>query len=371
MMQEADIQERYRRQIALKQFGEAGQQKLLQAKVLVIGAGGLGCAALPYLVAAGVGTVGIVDDDVVSLDNLHRQTLYATADVGLPKVLRAKQKLQALNPEVHIHAYNERLTVQNALTIMEGFDVVIDGTDNFASRYLINDACALLKKPLVYGAVSQFEGQVAVFNFPAGSGCQYRDMFPQPPAEDEVLNCAEAGVLGVLPGIIGALQATEAIKLITGIGKPLAGRLLTYDALQQRLFEIYLSPNESGRALMPATVQAFMAMQYEQLCGTVPDGIEIEGNRFNRLLLDSNSVVIDVREYHEVPFVQQFKNIKVPLPQLRDKLDGIKAGTVLLFCQSGKRSLQAAKILTEVFGTNKKVYSLKGGIVQWLKENKQ
>ncbi|HMO61803.1 MAG TPA: HesA/MoeB/ThiF family protein [Ferruginibacter sp.] len=366
-----DMDERYHRQVILKNFGSAGQQKLLQAKVLVVGAGGLGCAALPYLVAAGVGTVGIVDDDVVSLNNLHRQTLYATADIGLPKVFRAKQKLQALNPGVQIQAYHERLTVHNALSIIEGYDIVIDGTDNFASRYMINDACVVLNKPLVYAAVSQFEGQVALFNVPVNGGCNYRDIFPQPPAEDEVQNCAEAGVLGVLPGIIGTMQAAEVIKWLTGIGSTLAGRLLTYNALQQSLFEIHVSPNDTGRMLMPADATAFMATKYEQLCGTVPDGIEIDSRRFNRRLQESNTIVIDVREFHEVPLVQQFKNIKVPLPQLRDKLDTINAGTILLFCQSGKRSAQAAKVLTEVFGANKKVYSLKGGIVQWLKENQQ
>jgi len=229
--------ERYHHQMILKDFGEAGQQKLLQAKVLVIGAGGLGCPALQYLTAAGIGTIGIVDDDVVTLSNLHRQILYSTSDIGFLKAEKAAEKLRQLNPEISIIVYSERLTTQNALSIMKAYDVIIDGTDNFSTRYMINDACVLLQKPLVYGAVSQYEGQVAIFNYKKENlyeGVNYRDLFPYPPKDTEVLNCAEAGVLGILPGIIGTMQANETIKLITGIGKPLINRMLTFNALNNQ-----------------------------------------------------------------------------------------------------------------------------------------
>jgi molybdopterin/thiamine biosynthesis adenylyltransferase len=213
--------ERYERQILLKEFGVAAQEKLLHAKVLVVGAGGLGCPVLQYLAAAGVGTIGIVDDDVVALNNLHRQVLYNMNDIGLSKAEIAAEKLKALNNEINVVAYNKRFTNKNALEIINAFDVVVDGTDNFSSRYIINDACVLLNKPLIYGAISKFEGQVAVFNVKDEvnkRAINYRDLFPVPPKDDEVLNCADAGVLSVLPGIIGTMQANETIKLIIGIG---------------------------------------------------------------------------------------------------------------------------------------------------------
>ena len=252
--------ERYQRQIILKQFGEAGQQKLQQAKVLVVGAGGLGCPALQYLVAAGVGNIGIVDGDVVSLSNLHRQPLYTTFDIGFSKAEKAKHSLSKLNPEIFITAYNQRLTPQNALTILSAYDIILDATDNFASRYLINDACVMLNKILVFGAVSQFEGQVAVFNCIGKNGTapvNYRDLFPTPPKDDEVLNCAEAGVLGVLPGIIGTMQANETIKLITGLGKPLINSLLTYNALHNSMYDVLLTAQPGTRQLIPATAHDF------------------------------------------------------------------------------------------------------------------
>lgn len=366
-----DIKERYSRQVILKEFGEAGQQKLLQARVLMIGAGGLGCAALQYLVAAGVGTIGIVDDDIISLSNLHRQTLYSTGDIGLPKALKAKQKLHLLNPGINIIAFNERLITTNALQFIEAYDVVIDGTDNFASRYLINDACVLMNKPLVYGAVSQFEGQVAVFNYKKNKediAVNYRDIFPQPPDEDSIPNCAEAGVLGVLPGIIGAMQANEAIKLIAGIGKPLANAILTYDALSNQVYEIELSVNENSKALIPKDAAAFAKMKYERFCGIETTDIEIDTKTFNRLIKNNRTAVIDIREYDEVPVVNDFVSVRIPLSELRKKIDAVKNDDIILFCQTGKRSLQAAQLLRDTFGTTKNVYSLKGGIIQWLKE---
>jgi adenylyltransferase/sulfurtransferase len=237
-MNDQKLYERYHRQIILPEFGEIGQQKLLKAKVLVIGAGGLGCPALQYLTAAGIGTIGIVDDDVVSLNNLHRQVLYSVNDIGLSKAERAAHILEQLNPDINIIAYNERLENQNAITLFHDFDIVVDGTDNFSTRYMINDACVLLNKPLVYGAISLFEGQVSVFRNQNADDVNYRDIFPDPPKEGEVLNCAEAGVLGVLPGIIGTMMANETIKLLTGIGDSLINQLLTYNALNNQVYQL-------------------------------------------------------------------------------------------------------------------------------------
>ncbi len=250
-MNDQNLYERYHRQIILPEFGEEGQQKLFLAKVLVIGAGGLGCPALQYLTAAGIGTIGIVDDDTVALNNLHRQVLYSVNDIGLSKAERATKILQQLNPEIKIVAYNERLHNQNALTLFDEYDIIIDGTDNFSTRYMINDACVLLNKPLVYGAISQFEGQVSVFKNGKEDDVNYRDIFPDPPKEGEVLNCAEAGVLGVLPGIIGTMMANETIKLITGIGEPLVNQLFTYNALNNQVYQLSLSSRRETRSLIP------------------------------------------------------------------------------------------------------------------------
>lgn len=220
--------DRYARQIILPEVGIAGQQHLMDARVLVVGAGGLGAPILLYLAAAGVGTLGVVDGDSVDLTNLHRQVLYRTEDVGQSKVTLTKARLQEINPEVTVESYPLMLTSANAREIMGGYDLVLDGSDNFPTRYLVNDACVLEGKPLIYGAISQFEGQVSVFT--AGGPC-YRCIFPEPPRPGTVLSCAEAGVFGVLPGVIGSLMATEALKVLLGIGEPLVGTLLHYDAL--------------------------------------------------------------------------------------------------------------------------------------------
>ena len=371
-MEEKKLYERYQRQIILNEFGEAGQQKLLQAKVLVIGAGGLGCPVLQYLTAAGAGTIGIVDDDIVALTNLHRQVLYSVNDIGLSKVERATSVLQQLNPEISIIPFNQRLTVENALEIIQSFDIIIDGTDNFSTRYMINDACVLLDKPLVYGAVSQFEGQVTIFSpHPLkGStrGVNYRDLFPQPPKDDEVLNCAEAGVLGVLPGIIGTMMANETIKLITGIGEPLINRLLTYNALNNQIYELELTAREETRSLIPANEILFKQMDYEWLCASSTKSFEIDGAEFDELLENETIDIIDVRELNELPEVNEFYHQKIPLKQIAEPNTGIKADTVVVFCQSGKRSKQAAILLSGIFGTTKKIYSLKGGIENWKKQ---
>lgn len=364
--------ERYQRQIILKNFGQAGQQKLLQSRVLVIGAGGLGCPALQYLAAAGIGTIGIVDDDVVSLSNLHRQVLFSVKDIGFNKAEKASEVLQQLNPEINIIAFPERLTIQNAFAILDAYDIIIDGTDNFSSRYLINDACVLMDKALIYGAVSQFEGQVAIFNHKKNGNeepVNYRDLFPHPPKENEVLNCAEAGVLGVLPGIIGTMQANETIKLITGIGTPLVNRMITYNALENQIYEVELSPQKETHSLIPENKDEFLKMDYDWLCSSTGSPLEIDCNFFDGLLESGNIDVIDVREPYEMPVINEFSYSQIPLNQLQQNISMIKSDTVIVICQSGQRSLNAARQLTAIFGTSKKVYSLKGGILQWKKQH--
>lgn len=360
------INERYSRQVLLKEFGEEGQRKLSQASVMVVGAGGLGCPALQYLAAAGVGRLGLIDDDTVALHNLHRQVLYTTEDVGLRKAAVAAKRLRQMNPDIEIEEHSFRLTSKNALPLFSSYDIILDATDNFATRYLINDACVLLKKSLVYGAISQFEGQVAVFNVAEAKGpaINYRDLFPQPPPAGSVLSCAEAGVLGVLPGIIGTMQATEVIKLITGMGKPLINRLLTYNALTHDSFVFALSARKETAALSPKDAVAFETMNYEWLCGMKNTVEEIDGDTFLELLNTGKATVIDVREEGEQPAADEFSHLKIPLSGLKEKAVQIETETAVLFCQSGKRSREAAKILTERYGSSKKIYSLKGGILQ-------
>lgn len=359
--------ERYQRQILLKGLGEAGQQNLLATKVLVIGAGGLGCPILQYLAAAGIGIIGIVDDDVVSLNNLHRQILFSTEHIGLPKAITAANVLRKLNPEIEIIPYQERLTVENALELIDLYDIIIDGTDNFSTRYLINDACVLLGKPLVYGAISQFEGQVAIFNCKINSestAVNYRDLFPQPPKDGEIQNCAEAGVLGVLPGIIGSMMANETIKLITGIGKPLINQLLTFNILGNQLFTWELTSKKETIDLIPASKELFLKMDYDWLCSNQLS-FEINSIKFNQLINKPDTIIIDVRALNEMPIITAFKTVKIPLAELNEELNKIEQNNIITICQSGKRSLKAAQLLIDKFGDLKKIYSLKGGILNW------
>ncbi|HEV8506831.1 MAG TPA: HesA/MoeB/ThiF family protein [Chitinophagaceae bacterium] len=364
-MSETNLYERYHRQTILPGFGAEGQQKLLRAKVFVVGAGGLGCPVLQYLTAAGVGTIGIADDDLVALNNLHRQVLYSVNDIGLSKAERAADILRQLNPEITITPHNNRITTQNALALFEHFDIIIDGTDNFAARYMINDACVLLKKSLVYGAISQFEGQVSVFKNQDDDDVNYRDIFPDPPKDGEVPNCAEAGVLGVLPGIVGTMMASETIKIITGIGASLTNQLLTFNALTNQVHQFSISAGRETHSQVPKTSSEFLNIDYDWLCSSSGKDEEIDAETFIRLIEKGNVDVIDVREPHELPTANEFPNIRIPLGQLTNNTNGIEADSVITFCQTGSRSLRAVKILKSIFGESKKIYSLRGGILEW------
>ena len=364
--------QRYQRQISLKGFGPLAQQKLQEAKVLVIGAGGLGCPALQYLAGAGVGEIGIVDGDTISLSNLHRQVLYATSDIGLPKAHKAAEVLRKLNPEITIMAFAQRLSPENGIDLLKPWDIILDCTDNFASRYMINDACVLLKKVLVYGAVSQYEGQLALFNCLAENPIHYRHLFPEPPKTNEILNCEEAGVLGVLPGIIGTMMANETIKWIAGIGETLLNTLLIYNSLDNRMFDFKIKPGKSSHLLLPKNEAEFRNKLYENECGV--DGntrFEISVEEFNKLLDQEDFDLIDVREMGELPAFTAFPCLQIPLSQLTDNTNHFAKDTLILFCQSGKRSNQAAAILSELFGPSKKIHSLQGGIIHYLNKQTQ
>ncbi|KGO85531.1 thiamine biosynthesis protein ThiF [Flavobacterium rivuli WB 3.3-2 = DSM 21788] len=356
---------RYARHYSLKDFGFEGQQKLAEAKVLVIGAGGLGCPVLQYLTAAGVGTIGLADNDVVSLSNLQRQVLYSTEDIGRAKASVAAVKLQQLNPDIIINSFKIMVTSSNALELIADYDIVIDCTDNFAARYLINDACVLLYKPLVFGAVYQYEGQVAIFNVPDAEGnkTNYRNLFATPPDPLEVADCNEAGVLGVLPGIIGIMQATEAIKLLTGIGETLINKLLTFSILDYSSFVIDITADESANSTIPKNETEFKATDYNWLCGMSSRNIQdLKPNAFLEKINLPDTIVIDVRETGELPKAN-FQNLNIPLSALSENIPEIEANNIILFCQSGKRSLKAGQLLLEKFGQTKNISHLKGGII--------
>ncbi|MEJ2882690.1 ThiF family adenylyltransferase [Pedobacter sp. GR22-6] len=360
------MSERYNRQTILDGFGEGGQQRLSQAKVLVIGAGGLGCPALQYLVAAGIGHVGIADDDTIALSNLHRQILYSTEDVGELKADVAGRKLKAMNPEISIATHPFRIRRDNILELLKKYDIILDGTDNFESRYLINDACALLAKPLVFAAVSGYEGQLAIFNAgPKEQRTNYRDIFPIPPLPGEIPNCAESGVLGVLPGILGTMAASETIKLISGIGEALLNQLLHYNLLNQAQYIISLSPNSDYE--MPATEKDFLNQNNDSSSCELPqDYLEIDAQQLNAMQGNSSVLLIDVRENYEMPALDDGVFSKIPMSGFADFLDSnVEAENIVLICQHGIRSVAAAEALQQKYGATKKIYSLKGGIVKW------
>jgi adenylyltransferase/sulfurtransferase len=344
--------------------------------VLVIGAGGLGCPIMQYLVAAGVGHIGIADHDIVSISNLHRQILFGADDVGQPKVEVIKRKMSFLNNDCYVRTWTRKCDAAMAVQFFPEYDVIVDATDNFASRYLINDACVLLEKPLVFGAVSQFEGQVAVFNHLQEDGkrsANYRDLFPEPPAGGELLNCAEAGVLGVLPGIIGSMQATEVIKLITGIGTPLANKLWNYNALTQVVFTIQLGIHPGAISKIPATVESLLQTNYEWLCG-IPAASILEIDATEWLSKYRQNILVDVREPHELPRLsklcceQNIKLLEIPLSALDDHLGWLLSEHIVFVCQAGRRSLQAASLLLKQ-NSNASVCSLQGGVQALMTSN--
>jgi adenylyltransferase/sulfurtransferase len=364
---------RYDRHIIIPDFGFEAQKKLKAAKVFVVGSGGLGSPSLLYLAAAGVGTIGIIDFDVVDDSNLQRQVLFGVNEIGQLKVEAAKKRLEALNPHITIKIYNEQLSSKNALDILKDYDVVADGTDNFPTRYLVNDACVLLGKPNVFGSIFQFEGQVSVFNYRDKNGVlgpNYRDLYPAPPPPGLVPSCAEGGVLGVLPGIIGSLQALEVIKVITGVGEPLSGRFYIFDALnfESRTFKIKRNPANPLNGEHPTINEL---IDYEQFCGVkaVEKSIrEITSKELYDLQVHGDDIqIIDVREPHEY----QIANIGgelIPLATISanaDKIDRNKK--VIVHCKMGGRSAKAIHELEDKFGfTN--LYNLKGGILGWIDE---
>ncbi len=360
---------RYSRHIIIPEFNIEGQKKLKAAKVLVIGTGGLGSPMLLYLAAAGVGTIGIVDFDVVDDSNLQRQVLYSVKDVGRPKVEAARERILGLNPHINVIAYNEHLSSKNALEIFKDYDVVADGTDNFPTRYLVNDACVLTGIPNVYASIFRFDGQVSVFNY--NNGPNYRDLYPEPPPPGLVPSCAEGGVLGVLPGIIGSLQANEVIKVITGIGETLSGRLFAFDALNfsTKIFKIGKDKSNPLNGENPTIKEL---IDYQQFCGIVPDVInekvkEITVQELKQKMdAKEDFQLIDVREKHEYDFV----NLGAELIPLNSVLDNVEKFSrdkqVIIHCKGGVRSAKAIQALEEKGFIN--LYNLKGGIVAYAKE---
>ncbi len=368
-------QDRYHRQIILNNFGIDAQAQLQGAKVLVIGAGGLGCPILQYLTAAGVGCIGVIDDDVVSLSNLHRQILFDTNDIGKYKVDVVKLKLTALNDSVKIECHKARLNQSNAMQVISNYDFIIDGSDNFSTRYIVNDVCVLLKKCLIIGAVSQWQGQVAVFDhieYKAQSATNYRDIFPNPPLDNEIKNCEEAGVIGVLPGMIGVMMATELVKIVTTVGSSLANKLLTYDALTYQQYIVNIKKNNQSLDRIPKNLFEFLNTNYDFSCSTEVSNFEIEAEEFCKLAKEKNVVVIDVRELHESPSFDEFAHKNIPVIRLQAQASDLKESTILLICQSGLRSAKAHKILSNIYFDSKQIYSLNGGLIalkNYLKTN--
>jgi len=360
---------RYSRHIIIPEFNLKGQKKLKAARVLVVGAGGLGSPLLLYLAAAGVGTLGIIDFDIVDESNLQRQILYSVNDVERPKVEAAKEHILSLNPHVNVITYKEQLSSKNALEIFKGYDVVADGTDNFLTRYLVNDACVLTGIPNVYASIFRFDGQVSVFNY--NKGPNYRDLYPEPPPPGLVPSCAEGGVLGVLPGIIGSLQANEVIKVITGIGDTLSGRLFFFDALSftTKIFKVVKDKNNPLTGDNPSIKTL---IDYQQFCGILPEPKqdvvrEITVQELKQKFDNGEDFqLIDVRELHEYELVNLGGEL-IPLNTVTQHIDKIASNKeVVVHCKSGVRSAKAIQFLQK-FGYNNLI-NLKGGIVAYAKE---
>src|SRR5437016_8640577 len=357
---------RYSRHLMMPEVTPEGQRRLKAARVLCIGAGGLGSPAALYLAAAGVGTIGIVDFDDVDLSNLQRQILHGTKDVGRGKLESARDRLRDINPEIDIELHQCRFSSENASEIVSKYDVVVDGSDNFATRYLSNDVCVFAQKPNVYGSVFRFEGQTTVFAPHLGGPC-YRCLFPEPPPPESVPNCAQAGVLGVLPGIIGMLQAIEAIKLIVGIGEPLIGRLLHFDALKIKFRELNLR-RDPECPVCGENPTIFSPIDYEQFCGVRRDEEAIPAMSAHELKrkMDAREPfeLIDVREKFEYEIARIDGAKLIPLREIAERADDLKReGPIVIHCHSGQRSAQAVRLLQQRGFAN--VYNLEGGIDAW------
>jgi len=345
---------RYNRHIILSDVGQQGQDKLLGAKVLVIGAGGLGCPVLQYLAAAGVGVLGVIDFDVVEESNLQRQILYGTSSLGLNKALAAKKRLEDLNPTITINAYSKKLTPNNALEYFHNYDIIVDGTDNYSTRYLINDAAIIKNKPIVYGAIYKFEGQVSVFNYK--NGPSYRCLFPTLPKEGSVANCAEVGVLGVLPGIIGSMQANEVIKIILGFDNVLSGKLLCYNSRTTKTSTLNITKSETEFQNVILNKDDFKNNYQDLFFQTLIPEISAE-----TIFQLDNVQFIDVRELHEQPQLTIENCLQIPLGTLTQNLYKISSNkNNIIFCQTGIRSKTAVELLQKHKINN--CYSLKGGI---------
>ncbi|MCS6963246.1 MAG: molybdopterin-synthase adenylyltransferase MoeB [Thermoflexus sp.] len=362
---------RYSRHLLMPEVGLAGQKKLKAASVLIIGAGGLGSPAALYLAAAGVGRIGLTDFDVVDESNLQRQILHGTSWVGKPKLASARARLLDLNPDIVVETHETVLTSANALEILKDYDIIIDGTDNFPTRYLVNDACVFLGKPLVYGSIFRFEGQATVFD--ARVGPCYRCLYPEPPPPGLVPSCAEGGVFGVLPGVIGAIQATEAIKLIIGQGEPLIGRLLLYDALSMRFRELKLRKNPACPVCGEnPTIRELI--DYEAFCGVpiyehevrtefdiTPQELKATVERDGRQI-----VLLDVREPHEWEICHLEGALLIPLRELPERLHQLDpTREYVVYCKTGARSAQATRIMQ---AAGLRVRNLRGGINAWSRE---
>jgi sulfur-carrier protein adenylyltransferase/sulfurtransferase len=363
---------RYSRHLIMPEVGMDGQLKIKQAKVLCVGTGGLGAPLGLYLAAAGVGRLGLVDFDVVDTTNLQRQVLFGNSDVGKPKILAAANRLRDLNPDIRIDTFETELTSENALEIFKDYDIIVDGTDNFPTRYLVNDACVLLGKPNVYGSIFRFDGQITVFGYPGGP-C-YRCLYPEPPPPGLVPSCAEGGVLGVLPGIVGTIQAAETLKLIIGKGEPLVGRLLLFDALGMKFRELKLRKNpECPVCGEHPTVTKLI--DYVQFCGirgeeapsmatNVPEITPKELK--TRLDRGDDLFILDVREPHEYQICNLNGHL-IPLGELTRRVNELDSSReIVAHCRSGKRSADAVEFLQKA--GFKKILNLKGGILAWSDE---
>jgi molybdopterin/thiamine biosynthesis adenylyltransferase/rhodanese-related sulfurtransferase len=368
--------QRYARHLIMPEVAMEGQRRLKTAKVLCIGTGGLGSPLALYLAAAGVGTLGLADFDVVDLSNLQRQIIHFTPDIGRPKIASALEKLKAINPELTINCHEHAIDSSNALDLFADYDVIVDGTDNFPTRYLVNDACVLLGKPNVYGSIFRFDGQATVF-FPPHGPC-YRCLYPEPPPPDLVPNCAEGGVLGILPGLIGVVQATETVKLILGAGKPMIGRLLLYDALEMTFRELKVRKNP--RCPICGTDPTIRELiDYQEFCGVrgaLPpqsttggtELAEITPIELKAALATSHPpLILDVRNPEEVAICRIAGSTIIPLPELPNRLGELdRSRSMVVHCKSGARSAKAISLLQEADFSGLK--NLKGGILAWINE---